>query len=157
MILKCDLFDRSKKFIDPLYQIWEDMSAEELQEFKKPIKKVNKLVISIYFLGISYVATDHSRRVKGSVTFEYYICSFSCYRPADSGYVLMRRVFAFFCLFVEDLCIYFWLCWVLVAVWAFCSCDVRGLLCCGTWVSHCSGFSCGRAWALGVRASVGVG
>uniref|UniRef100_A0A2K5S1B8 RRN3 homolog, RNA polymerase I transcription factor n=1 Tax=Cebus imitator TaxID=2715852 RepID=A0A2K5S1B8_CEBIM len=30
---------KSKKFIDPIYQIWEDMSAEELQEFKKPIKK----------------------------------------------------------------------------------------------------------------------
>ncbi|KAI5212310.1 RNA polymerase I-specific transcription initiation factor RRN3 isoform X1 [Manis pentadactyla] len=30
---------RSKKFIDPIYQIWEDMSAEELQEFKKPIKQ----------------------------------------------------------------------------------------------------------------------
>ncbi|KAM6165116.1 RNA polymerase I-specific transcription initiation factor RRN3 isoform 1-T1 [Erethizon dorsatum] len=30
---------RSKKFIDPIYQTWEDMSAEELQEFKKPIKK----------------------------------------------------------------------------------------------------------------------
>ncbi|XP_036923564.1 RNA polymerase I-specific transcription initiation factor RRN3 [Sturnira hondurensis] len=30
---------RSKKFIDSIYQIWEDMSAEELQEFKKPIKK----------------------------------------------------------------------------------------------------------------------
>ncbi|XP_066238664.1 RNA polymerase I-specific transcription initiation factor RRN3 [Saccopteryx leptura] len=30
---------RSKKFIDPIYQVWEDMSAEELQEFKKPIKK----------------------------------------------------------------------------------------------------------------------
>ncbi|EPY85131.1 protein N-terminal asparagine amidohydrolase-like protein [Camelus ferus] len=30
---------RSKKFIDPVYQVWEDMSAEELQEFKKPIKK----------------------------------------------------------------------------------------------------------------------
>lgn len=30
---------RSKKFIEPVYQIWEDMSAEELQEFKKPIKK----------------------------------------------------------------------------------------------------------------------
>lgn len=97
--MKCDLFDRSKKFIDPLYQIWEDMSAEELQEFKKPIKKVNKVVISIHFLGISYVATDHSRRVKGTVTFEYYICSFS------SGYVLMRKVFAFVCLFAEDLCI----------------------------------------------------
>ena len=41
LILKPDLLDRSKKFIDPLYQVWEDMSAEELQEFKKPIKKVN--------------------------------------------------------------------------------------------------------------------
>ncbi|XP_004705814.1 RNA polymerase I-specific transcription initiation factor RRN3 [Echinops telfairi] len=30
---------RSKKFIDPIYQLWEDMSAEELQEFKKPMKK----------------------------------------------------------------------------------------------------------------------
>ncbi|KAI5940016.1 RNA polymerase I-specific transcription initiation factor RRN3 isoform X1 [Manis javanica] len=30
---------RSKKFIDCIYQIWEDMSAEELQEFKKPIKQ----------------------------------------------------------------------------------------------------------------------
>ncbi|XP_036266770.1 RNA polymerase I-specific transcription initiation factor RRN3 isoform X2 [Pipistrellus kuhlii] len=30
---------RSKKFIDPIYQIWEDLSADELQEFKKPINK----------------------------------------------------------------------------------------------------------------------
>ncbi|XP_054311381.1 RNA polymerase I-specific transcription initiation factor RRN3-like isoform X2 [Pongo pygmaeus] len=30
---------RSKKFIDPIYQVWEDMSAEELQEFKKPMRK----------------------------------------------------------------------------------------------------------------------
>ncbi|XP_004691805.2 PREDICTED: RNA polymerase I-specific transcription initiation factor RRN3 [Condylura cristata] len=30
---------RSKKFIDPVYQIWEDISVEELQEYKKPIKK----------------------------------------------------------------------------------------------------------------------
>ncbi|KAM5227512.1 RNA polymerase I-specific transcription initiation factor RRN3 [Ctenodactylus gundi] len=30
---------RSKKFIDPIYQIWEGVSAEELQEFKKPVKK----------------------------------------------------------------------------------------------------------------------
>jgi RNA polymerase I-specific transcription initiation factor RRN3 len=35
------LVARSKKFIDPVYQIWEDMSAEELQDFKKPIKKVS--------------------------------------------------------------------------------------------------------------------
>nr|XP_024209835.1 LOW QUALITY PROTEIN: putative RRN3-like protein RRN3P2 [Pan troglodytes] len=32
---------RSKKFIDPIYQVWEDMSAEELQEFKKPMKKAS--------------------------------------------------------------------------------------------------------------------
>ena len=155
--MKYDLFDRSKKFIDPLYQVWEDMSAEELQEFKKPIKKVNKVVISIHFLGISYMAIDHSKRVKGIVTFEYCICSFSHYGTPDAGYVLMRRVSAFFvCLFVKDLYIYFWRCWVFVAVWVFCSFDVQGLLCCGVWVSHGSGFSHCGAWAPGARASVGV-
>ncbi|KAM6155469.1 RNA polymerase I-specific transcription initiation factor RRN3 isoform 2-T2 [Rhynchocyon petersi] len=30
---------RSKKLIDPIYQVWEDMNIEELPEFKKPIKK----------------------------------------------------------------------------------------------------------------------
>uniref|UniRef100_F6W8D3 RRN3 homolog, RNA polymerase I transcription factor n=1 Tax=Ornithorhynchus anatinus TaxID=9258 RepID=F6W8D3_ORNAN len=30
---------RSKKIIDPFYQIWEELSAEDLQEFKKPIEK----------------------------------------------------------------------------------------------------------------------
>ncbi|XP_044515153.1 RNA polymerase I-specific transcription initiation factor RRN3 isoform X2 [Gracilinanus agilis] len=30
---------RSKKIIDPIYQSWEDLSAEELQEFKKPVEK----------------------------------------------------------------------------------------------------------------------
>ena len=39
--------------------------------------------------------------------------------------------------------------------WAF-SRDEWGLLCCGVWASHCSGFSCCRAWALGVQASVVV-
>ncbi|XP_042554316.1 RNA polymerase I-specific transcription initiation factor RRN3 [Dipodomys spectabilis] len=34
------MLKRSKKFIDPLYQQWEDMSAEELQEFKKPVAKM---------------------------------------------------------------------------------------------------------------------
>ena len=45
---------------------------------------------------------------------------------------------------------------------AFSSCSEWGLLFlvegatlpCGTWVSHCGGFSCCRARALGVRASV---
>ncbi|XP_074052567.1 RNA polymerase I-specific transcription initiation factor RRN3 [Macrotis lagotis] len=30
---------RSKRVIDPIYQSWEDLSAEELQEFKKPVEK----------------------------------------------------------------------------------------------------------------------
>ncbi|XP_069859542.1 RNA polymerase I-specific transcription initiation factor RRN3 isoform X1 [Dipodomys merriami] len=34
------MLKRSKKFIDPLYQQWEDMSAEELQELKKPVAKM---------------------------------------------------------------------------------------------------------------------
>ena len=49
----------------------------------------------------------------------------------------------------SDLIIYFWLHWVLVAV--------HGLFSsCGAWASHCCGFSCCRAQALGVRASVVV-
>ena len=45
--------------------------------------------------------------------------------------------------------LYFWLCWIFVAVQAFSSCGKWGLLssCCAR-VSHCGGFSCG-AWALG--------
>ena len=39
---------------------------------------------------------------------------------------------------------------------AFSSCGERGLLCCGAWASHCSGFSCCRARALGAQASVVV-
>ena len=27
---------------------------------------------------------------------------------------------------------------------------------CGAWASHCSGFSCCRAWALGAQASIVV-
>ena len=42
-------------------------------------------------------------------------------------------------------------------VWAFSSCGKRELLlCCGSWASHCGGFSCCRARALGLRASVVV-
>ena len=38
--------------------------------------------------------------------------------------------------------------------WAVSSCGEQGLLSsCGAWASHCSGFSCCRAWALGLQAS----
>lgn len=33
------MLKRSKKFIDPVYQAWEDMSDEELQELRKPTRK----------------------------------------------------------------------------------------------------------------------
>ena len=38
--------------------------------------------------------------------------------------------------------IYFWLCWVFVAVWAFSSCSEQGWLHFCACVFHCSGFSC---------------
>ena len=55
--------------------------------------------------------------------------------------------------FVSDIIffkfIYFWPCWVFVAV--------RGLsLVVASGASHCGGFSCCRARALGARASVAV-
>ncbi|XP_065267686.1 RNA polymerase I-specific transcription initiation factor RRN3 [Emys orbicularis] len=33
------ILKRSKKTIDPIYQIWEELSTEDLQELKKPFKK----------------------------------------------------------------------------------------------------------------------
>ena len=42
-------------------------------------------------------------------------------------------------------------------VWAFSSCREQGLFSsCVAWASHCGGFSCCRAWALGAVASVAV-
>ena len=57
-----------------------------------------------------------------------------------------------------NLLIYFWLCWVLVAVhglslvaasWSYSSS-------CGAWGSHCGGFCCCGGQALGMQASVVV-
>ena len=67
------------------------------------------------------------------------------------------------CPFWETLClnlfilffIYFWLCWVFVAARGLSLVAARGAtLRCGERASHCSGFSCCRARALGVWASV---
>ena len=44
----------------------------------------------------------------------------------------------------------FWLCWVFFASWLFSSCGESGLLSsCSVWASHCAGFSCCGAGALG--------
>ena len=52
--------------------------------------------------------------------------------------------------------IYFWLCWVFVAArWLSLQLRrARATLCCGARASHCGGFSCCRARALGTQASV---
>ena len=53
--------------------------------------------------------------------------------------------------------IYFWLCWVFIAKWAFSSCSEQGLLSSGNvQASHCGGFSCCEAHALGTWTSVVV-
>ncbi len=63
--------------------------------------------------------------------------------------VLHDKIQQNFFFFFFYLFIYFWLHWVFVAA--------RGLsLCCGPRASHCGGFSCCRARALGTRASVVV-
>ena len=59
--------------------------------------------------------------------------------------------FKLFAKFLKNcLLIYFWLCWVFIAVRDFLySCQKRRLLfSCDAPASHCGGFSCCRAWAL---------
>ena len=53
---------------------------------------------------------------------------------------------------------FFWLCWVLIAARGLSLVAASGgySLCCGAWASHCSGFSCCGARALGAQASVVV-
>ena len=55
------------------------------------------------------------------------------------------------------LLIYFWLCWVFVAVCGLSLVAASGAtLCRGTQASYCGGFPCCGAQALGTRASVVV-
>ena len=65
---------------------------------------------------------------------------------------LSEKSYFEFYLFIQ-----FWLGWVFIAPRAFSSCSKWGLLSsCGAWAFHCAGFSCYRAQALGMRASVVV-
>ena len=63
-------------------------------------------------------------------------------------------LFLFFIFFKLIYLFYLWLYWVFVAVhWLS---VVGATLHCGAWASHCGGFSCCRAQALGTQASVVV-
>ena len=58
--------------------------------------------------------------------------------------------------FLKILFIYFWL-GLHCCIWAFSSCGEQRLLSsCVAWSSHCGGFPCCRAWALGASDSVVV-
>ena len=53
--------------------------------------------------------------------------------------------------------IYFWLCWVFVAARGLSPVAAsRGYSSLHAYASHCGGFSCCRAWALGMQASIVV-
>ena len=67
-------------------------------------------------------------------------------------------IFFFLILFYFiSLFLYFWLCWVFVAARGLSLVVVsRATLCYGTQASHCGGFSCCGAQALGAQASVVV-
>ena len=64
----------------------------------------------------------------------------------EYSFIIIMTVFLF---------IYFWPHWVFIAAQALLSCSQWGLLSrCGGRASHCGGFSCSRAQALGPRSSV---
>ena len=87
----------------------------------------------------------------------------SCHLTEFSPFMSMKKArFRAFILvlflFIIHLFIYFCLCWVFIAVCVF-SLQLRRAgttLRCGEWASHCGGFSCCGAWALGAWASVVV-
>ena len=83
--------------------------------------------------------------------------SFYCYALfINADPLLGPFLYKFVCLFV-CLFVYLWLCWVFIAVHGLSSLWwVGATLRCGAWASHCGGFFCCGAWALGMWASVVV-
>ena len=80
---------------------------------------------------------------------------FACRLSQRSKWRLKWYFFNIFYLFIY-LFIYFWLCWVFLCMCFLSLSWARAILHCGTWASHCGGFSCCGAQALGAQASVGT-
>ena len=81
--------------------------------------------------------------------------------PAGDGWRSHGKTPGVFCLFAYFLIylfiFYLWLRWVSVAARGFSLAAVsRGYSSCGAWASHCGGFSCCGARALGAQTSVVV-
>ena len=87
-----------------------------------------------------------------------YLCTFVESVSLMSLFILTP--IPYYCSFMLNLfffLIYFWLCWVFIAVHGLSVVVASGVsLHCGAWASHCSGFSCCRAQDLGAWASVVV-
>ena len=97
----------------------------------------------------TYIA---ERRKKGSLGWvRNYSASSMWTSYSWSGKFMTERRFFCFVLFVFINLFYIWLRWVFVTAHRLVAAS-RGTLCCSVRASHCSGFSCCRAWALGARA-----
>ena len=73
----------------------------------------------------------------------------------DGDHIWVCFFFVFFNKFIYYFILFLAALGLRCCTWTFSSCGDRGAtLRCGVRASHCSGFSCCRAWALGVQASV---
>ena len=82
------------------------------------------------------------------------LLEFTSYLELD---FLSAKILTAITFFKINLFIYFWLCWVFVAARRLSLIAASGVtLGFVAWASHGGGFSCCRAWALGMRASVVV-
>ena len=90
----------------------------------------------------------------GSLTARPCFKHFTC---IDTVPTLWGRYWSYPWFIYFHLFFYFWLCWVFAVRTGFLWLRrVEPSLHCGPRVSHCSGFSCGRVWALGLKGSVVV-
>ena len=74
-----------------------------------------------------------------------------------ANFPFLRSISSFFKINFFLIFIYFWLHWVFITACGLSLVVVSGAtLCCSVWSSHCGGFSCCGARALGMWASVVV-
>ena len=111
-------------------------------------KKIKSVTVSIFPPSICYEVMGLDDMI-----LVFWMLSFSIRIPLSTFYSrpfsLRRHIFLKYF-------VYFWPCWVLVAVQAFSSCGKWGLLPSGAWASHWVGLSCYRARALRRVGSVAV-
>ena len=77
-----------------------------------------------------------------------------CQCSSDGGFILSRgEAASLFFFFLSFFLFNYWLRWVFFAAFRLSLWQTEATLHCGAQASHCSGFSCCRAQAVGARAS----